>query len=85
MCNARPELASAELPRVRAPTLLIVEDDEPVLDLNRGALAKLRCPCHLEVLPGKGGLALHERASQAARLASEWFRTHLLGNGTAEA
>jgi hypothetical protein len=40
MCNARPELASAELPRARAPMLFIVEDDELACDLNRAALRR---------------------------------------------
>ncbi len=79
MCDARPELAAAELPRVRAPTLFLVkDDDELALHLNRGALAKLSCPCDLTVLPGAGGLDSRRRASQAAELAADWFETHLL-------
>ncbi|WP_410960123.1 hypothetical protein, partial [Salmonella sp. SAL4434] len=34
MCDARPELASAELPRIDVPTLFIVEEDELALALN---------------------------------------------------
>lgn len=78
MCNARPELASAELVRIRAPTLFIVEDDELACDLNRAALNKLRCRGDLAVLRGAGkGLACSEIASEAARLAGDWFETHL--------
>ena len=80
LCDARPELASIELPSVRAPTLFIVEDDELALNLNRSALARLCCPGHLAVLHDAGkGLASPEIASQAARLAGDWFETHLRG------
>jgi hypothetical protein len=78
MCGARPELASGELPRVHAPTLFIVEDDQLALDLNRSALEKLRCSGDIAVLRGLGkGLASPEIASQAAGLAGDWFETHL--------
>jgi putative phosphoribosyl transferase len=78
MCNARPELASAELPRVRAPTLFIVEDNEFACDLNRAALGKLRCRGDLAVLRGASScLTSAEVASEAARLAGDWFETHL--------
>jgi putative phosphoribosyl transferase len=81
MCDARPELASIELPRVHAPTLFIVEDDELALDLNRSALAKLGCRGDLAILRGMGkGLASPEIASDAARLAGDWFETHLRDN-----
>src|ERR1700681_488084 len=41
--GGRPDLAGAALTRVRAPTRLIVgEDDKQVLELNRSALAQLR-------------------------------------------
>lgn len=78
MCDARPELASAALPRVHAPTLFIVDDEEPALDLNRSALAKLVCRGELTILRGSGkGLVSAEIAYQAARLAGNWFETHL--------
>jgi hypothetical protein len=64
MCNARPELASVELPRVRAPTLFIVGKLR-----CRGDLAVLRGACHR--------LTSAEVASEAARLAGDWFETHL--------
>ena len=78
MCDARPELAFVELPRIHAPTLFIVEDDELALDLSLSALAKLGCRGHLAILRGMDkGLASPERASDAARLAGDWFETHL--------
>jgi len=69
----RPDLAGAALPRVRAPTLLIVgEDDEQVLELNRTEkqLAIVPGATHLFEEPG----ALDE----VARLARKWFQRHLL-------
>src|SRR5207244_10983333 len=40
--GGRPDLAADNLPRVQAPTLLIVGgDDEPVIGMNRQALDRL--------------------------------------------
>jgi pimeloyl-ACP methyl ester carboxylesterase len=51
--GGRPDLAGAALPRVKAPTLLIVGGaDEPVVELNRQALADLTCEKKLEIIPG---------------------------------
>jgi putative phosphoribosyl transferase len=51
--GGRPDLAGDALPRVRAPTLLIVGGaDDVVLELNREALRALRCPKELVVVPG---------------------------------
>jgi putative phosphoribosyl transferase len=78
MCDARPELASTELHRIRAPTLFIVEEDELALDLNRNALARLGAQGELAILHGTGNnLASPETASQAAELAGKWFEKHL--------
>src|ERR1700686_4636021 len=50
--GGRPDLAGAALIRVRAPTLLIVgENDEQVIQLNRLALAQLRCEKQLVIVP----------------------------------
>lgn len=73
--GGRPDLARPWLARVQAPTLLIVGgDDTDVLRLNREALARLRCPSSLEVIPGASHLfeepgTLH----RAAELARDWF------------
>ena len=76
----RPDLAGAALPRVRAPTLLIVgEDDEQVLELNRTALAQLRCEKQLAIVPGATHLFEEPGAlDEVARLARKWFQRHLL-------
>lgn len=56
--GGRPDLAGlAALANVRAPTLLIVGGrDDLVIDLNREALAVMRCPRELAIVPGAGHL-----------------------------
>ncbi|MBW8295164.1 dienelactone hydrolase family protein [Sphingopyxis sp.] len=56
--GGRPDLAGATaLAQVVAPTLLIVGGrDEPVIDLNRVALAAMRCQRELAIVPGAGHL-----------------------------
>jgi putative phosphoribosyl transferase len=75
--GGRPDLAAADLPRVKAPTLLIVGgDDDVVIALNEEALAMLGCPKQLVIIPGATHLFPEPGAlEQVARLASEWF-TH---------
>jgi len=77
--GGRPDLAGAALPRVRAPTLLIVGSHDPVvLDLNRLALAQLTCEAHLEIVPGATHLFEEPGTlEQAAALAAAWFRQRL--------
>src|SRR5205807_5877429 len=51
--GGRPDLARDVLPRVKAPTLLIVGGrDEVVLDLNRQAYERPEVEKRLEVVPG---------------------------------
>jgi alpha-beta hydrolase superfamily lysophospholipase len=77
--GGRPDLALRELPRVQAPTLLIVGgDDDVVLELNREALAALRCHKRLDVVPGATHLFEEPGTLEtAARRAAEWFVEHL--------
>ncbi|HEX6105285.1 MAG TPA: alpha/beta family hydrolase [Gemmatimonadales bacterium] len=77
--GGRPDLAGAALPRVRAPTLLIVGGrDEPVLALNRRAMAAMRAEVRLEVVPGATHLFEEPGTlEQVAALARDWFRHHL--------
>jgi putative phosphoribosyl transferase len=80
--GGRPDLAGSALLRVRAPTLLIVGgNDVQVIELNRVALAVLRCEKELVIVPGATHLfqepgTLHE----VARLAREWFQHHLVSD-----
>jgi putative phosphoribosyl transferase len=77
--GGRPDLAGEQLPRVRAPTLLIVGGrDEVVLDLNRRAQRLLRAPSELAVVPGATHLFEEPGAlEQVSALAGEWFSRHL--------
>jgi dienelactone hydrolase len=79
--GGRPDLAGAALPRVQAPTLLIVGGrDEPVIAMNEEALARLRCEKRLEIVPGATHLFEEPGTlEQVARRAAEWFGRHLGG------
>jgi putative phosphoribosyl transferase len=78
--GGRPDLAGPALPRVRAPTLLIVGgNDFRVVELNRAALAQLRCEKRLVIVPGATHLFEEPGAlDEVARLAREWFERHLM-------
>jgi pimeloyl-ACP methyl ester carboxylesterase len=80
--GGRPDLAGSYLPRVRAPTLLIVGGaDEVVLELNRRALELLRAEKRLVVVPGATHLFEEPGAlEEVARLAADWF-SQQLGRG----
>ncbi len=77
--GGRPDLAGSALPHVLAPTLLIVGgDDVPVIDMNRDALAELRCEKHLEIVPGATHLFEEPGALEhVADLARNWFKHYL--------
>jgi putative phosphoribosyl transferase len=81
--GGRPDLAGPALPRVQAPTLLIVGGrDEPVIAMNEEALARLRCEKRLEIVPGATHLFEEPGAlEEVARLARDWFDRHLGGDG----
>jgi putative phosphoribosyl transferase len=76
--GGRPDMAADDLPRVKAPTLLIVGgNDDVVITLNEEALALLRCPKKMIVIPGATHLFPEPGAlEEVARLASEWFARH---------
>ena len=78
--GGRPDLAGAALMLVQAPTLLIVgENDGQVIQLNREALAQLRCEKQLMIVPGATHLFEEPGALDAvARLACDWFERHLV-------
>jgi putative phosphoribosyl transferase len=78
--GGRPDLAGPALMRVRAPTLLIVGgNDFQVIQLNRAALAQLRCEKQLVIVPGATHLFEEPGAlDEVARLAREWFHRHLI-------
>jgi dienelactone hydrolase len=80
--GGRPDLAGEALPFVTAPTLLIVGGrDYPVIEMNREALAQLRCEKRLEIVPGATHLFEEPGTlEQVARMAADWFVTHLERN-----
>jgi len=77
--SGRPDLAIPVLARVKAPTLLIVGSlDLPVIDMNREALEHLQAEKRLEIIPGATHLFEEPGVlEQVARLARQWFQTHL--------
>jgi putative phosphoribosyl transferase len=77
--GGRPDLARDALPRVTAPTLLVVGGlDTEVIRLNRLAQARLGGESRLEIVPGVGHLFEQPGAlERVAALAREWFERHL--------
>jgi len=79
--GGRPDLAGPALPRVKAPTLLIVgENDDVVIDLNKKALAQMQGGSEkkLTIVPGASHLFEEPGTLEyAARLARNWFQIHL--------
>lgn len=78
--GGRPDLAGAALPKVTAPTLLIVGGhDEPVIDLNEEAKARMRA-AHVELTIVPGATHLFEEPGtleQVEKLAGDWFVRYL--------
>jgi len=79
--GGRPDLAGRELESVRAPTLLVVGGNDPVVvKLNREALSRLRVEKDLVVVPGATHLFEEPGAlDEVSRLAADWFVEHLRG------
>jgi putative phosphoribosyl transferase len=76
--GGRPDLAGDALPRVQAPTLLIVGgNDDIVIELNEMARDRLRCEVKLEIVPGATHLFEESGAlEKVAKLAGDWFVDH---------
>jgi putative phosphoribosyl transferase len=81
--GGRPDLAGGALPRVQAPTLLIVGgNDLAVIDLNREAMAQMRCKRLLEIVPGASHLFEEPGTLEAvAQVARTWFAQYLVPKG----
>jgi pimeloyl-ACP methyl ester carboxylesterase len=73
--GGRPDLAGDALPRVQAPTLLIVGGrDELVLELNQQARARMNAETELEIVPGASHLFEEPgKIETVAKLARDWF------------
>ena len=77
--GGRPDLAGSAASLVRAPTLLIVGGkDTAVLEMNREAMALMKCKTELKIVPGATHL-FEERGAleHAASMAAHWFTTYL--------
>jgi dienelactone hydrolase len=86
--GGRPDLAGPALPRVRAPTLLIVGgNDHLVIEMNRKALTQLPCEKQLVIVPGATHLFEEPGVlAEVAELALGSFQRYLIsakrGTGT---
>jgi dienelactone hydrolase len=73
--GGRPDLAHSHLPKVKAPTLLLVGGfDGIVIELNERALSHLICPKKLVII--KGATHLFEEIGaleEVAETARDWF------------
>lgn len=79
--GGRPDLAIDILPKVKAPTLLIVGSlDQEVLEMNEEALADLHCQKKLEVVDGATHLFEEPGKMEiVSKLAGDWFEKYLTG------
>jgi dienelactone hydrolase len=77
--GGRPDLAGEALPRVQAPTLLIVGgNDDIVIELNEQARDRMHCEVKLEIIPGATHLFEEPGTlEKVAQLASDWFVKHI--------
>ncbi len=85
--GGRPDLAGDALPRVTAPTLLIVGSrDTAVLEMNQAAMARMQAVTRLEIVPEATHLFEEPGTLEmVARLAGDWFLRYLPERGaTAE-
>jgi putative phosphoribosyl transferase len=80
--GGRPDLAGEALPKVQAPTLLIVGgNDDVVIELNEQARDRMRREVKLEIVPGATHLFEELGAlEKVAKLASDWFLLHAAGS-----
>jgi putative phosphoribosyl transferase len=77
--GGRPDLAEEMLPKVQAPTLLIVgELDRVVIKLNEQARSQMRALTELTIVPGATHLFEEPGTmEEVARLAGDWFVRYL--------
>jgi len=79
--NGRTDFVDAYLPRVRAPTLLLVSSqaDATLESVNRAAMAVLTCNKRLEAVPSAGvaGPDDSDLPDITVSLAGHWFEHHL--------
>lgn len=80
--GGRADLAGESLPKVQAPTLLVVGgNDDIVIELNEMARDQMQCEVKLEIIPGATHLFEESGAlEKVAKLVSDWFVDHLGAN-----
>lgn len=80
--GGRADLAGEALPKVQAPTLLVVGgNDDIVIELNEMARDQMQCEVKLEIIPGATHLFEESGAlEKVAKLVSDWFVDHLGAN-----
>jgi putative phosphoribosyl transferase len=77
--GGRPDLAGPMLPKVTAPTLLIVGgEDHPVIEMNEQAMRALQCEKNMQIVPGATHLFEEPGTLEwVADLARGWFQRYL--------
>ncbi|MBI4448631.1 YbhB/YbcL family Raf kinase inhibitor-like protein [Candidatus Woesearchaeota archaeon] len=73
--GGRPDLAGESLSIIKAPVLLIVgSEDSDVIKLNKQAMARMKCPVQLEIIPYATHLFEEPGTlAQVATLTTQWF------------
>jgi putative phosphoribosyl transferase len=82
--GGRPDLAAEQLPRVEAPTLLIVGGaDHAVIELNLQAYSLMNAKREIAIVPGATHLFEEPGAlEEVARLSRNWFQGYLTTSPT---
>ncbi len=77
--GGRPDLAANYLPKVKAPTLLLVGGlDEEVIELNRQAMEQMTAEKKLVIIPGATHLFEEPgKLEEVAKLSADWFLRYL--------
>ncbi len=77
--GGRPDLAADYLPRVKAPTLLLVGGlDTEVIELNRMAMEQMSAEKKLVIVSGATHLFEEQgKLEEVAKLSAEWFLRYL--------
>jgi putative phosphoribosyl transferase len=77
--GGRPDLAANYLPKVVAPTLLLVGGlDTEVIELNRQAMAQMSAENKMVIVPGATHLFEESGTlEEVAKLAADWFLRYL--------
>lgn len=77
--GGRPDLAGEYLPKVKAPTLLIVGgNDKAVIEMNKSAMLKMHCIKKIAIIPNATHLFEEPGTlDEVAHLAKMWFLQYL--------